>query len=221
MQALLGISSILDRIARSAGKLGGWLIMPLIAVIMFDVVTRKLDFTRIYFSDFTIKYGYSISTILQDLQWHFHGGLLLLSFGFGYLANAHVRVDVFRELAPRRGQAWLELIGLLALATPFMIVLIVYGWDLFHISYLQDEKSDSMTGIDYRYVIKFFMPVGFVLTFFAILATTFRLVVYLLGPTELSREAEDSLVIFADESEALLLARREAEDALRRESGEI
>ena len=88
MNKLASLADVLDRIARTAGKGIGWVILPLIFVIMFDVVTRKLDVTRLYFSEFTVHYGYSVSTILQDLQWHFHAMLLMLTFGFGYLANA-------------------------------------------------------------------------------------------------------------------------------------
>ena len=95
MNAMLGIASLFDKIARRVGLGFGWIIVPLILIIMFDVVTRKLDYTRLLFSEFTQAVGYSVSTILQDLEWHFHGVLLLMSFGVGYLANAHVRVDVF------------------------------------------------------------------------------------------------------------------------------
>ena len=106
--AVLRGCRFLDRCVRYVGLAGGWLILPLIAIIMFDVVTRKLDVTRLWFAEFTIQYGYSISTIIQDLQWHVHAVLMMLSFGLAYLANAHVRVDVFRESLHRRKQARLE-----------------------------------------------------------------------------------------------------------------
>jgi len=149
--------------------------LPLIFVIMFDVITRKIDTTRLFFSEFTVNYGYSISTILQDLQWHFHAMLLMLTFGFGYLANAHVRVDIFREMLSKRRQAWMELICLIVLAVPFLGFMIVYGWDLMALSWHQGEGSDSMTGIDYRYVIKAFVPLGFLVAMFAVIATLLRL----------------------------------------------
>ena len=49
MDFLLNVSSVLDRIARSIGKWIGWIMLPLIMVIMFDVLTRKLDVTRLIF----------------------------------------------------------------------------------------------------------------------------------------------------------------------------
>lgn len=218
MDALLNISALFDRIARWSGKTIGWLMMPLIAVIMFDVVTRKLDYTRLWFSDFTVAYGYSISTIMQDLQWHFHAAILMISFGFGYLANAHVRVDVFRELLPQRVQAWNEFLLLILLGIPFLAMMIWYGWDLFEISFWQNEGSDSMTGLDYRWFIKFFVPLGFIIAMMATLATLFRLAAYLFGDAAQKAEAKDKLEIFADDGGALEEARLEAERILREEA---
>lgn len=218
MDALLSISAVFDRIARWSGKTIGWLMLPLIAVIMFDVVTRKLDYTRLWFSEFTVEYGYSISTIMQDLQWHFHAAILMISFGFGYLANAHVRVDVFRELLPLKVQAWNEFILLILLGVPFLVMMIWYGWDLFEISWHQNEGSDSMTGLDYRWFIKFFVPLGFVIALMATVATLFRLAAYLFGDAAQQAEAKDKLEIFADDSATLEAARLEAERILREEA---
>lgn len=217
MDAMLRIAAGLDSVGKAAGKAIGWLMVPLIAIIMFDVVTRKVEWTRLYFADFTVEYGISLSTIFQELQWHLHGAMLLLSFGFGYLANAHVRVDVFRELTSRRTQAWSELILLLVLAVPFLCLLIYYGWILFSISYGQNEGSDSMTGLGWRWFLKFFVPVGFLLALAAVVATIMRLIVYLFGPEFASREAESVLQIFSDDTSELERARLAAEEALRRE----
>lgn len=219
MTFILEISRFFDRIARSIGKLVGWLMIPLIIVIMFDVITRKLDITRLYFSDMTMEYGFSVSTIVQDMEWHLHAAILLLSFGFGYLANAHVRVDVFRELLPRRQQAWLELLGIVFLAIPFLTLLIVYGYDLFAISWQQNEHSESMTGLNWRWFIKFFVPVGFVLALLAVLATLGRIVAYLYGSEFDAEDALEVLEIFADDHRELEAARLAAEAALRAESG--
>ena len=220
MDALLGISAVFDRISRWLGKACGWLILPLVIVIMFDVVTRKIDYTRLWFSDFTVEYGYSISTILQDLQWHFHAMIMMLSFGFGYLANAHVRVDVFRELLPRRTQGKMEFWLLTFLAMPFLIMMILYGFTLFWLSWKQGEGSDSMTGLDWRWFIKFFVPFGFVVCLMAVIATWGRLAAFLWGTEAQAKRATDALEIFADDMSALEAARVAAEEALAREAAE-
>ena len=215
MGALLSVAGLLDSIARWIGKTIGWIMIPLILVIIFDVITRKLDFTRLYFADYTAAHGYSVSTILQDLQWHFHAMLLMLTFGFAYLANAHVRVDVFRELLQRRPQAWIELCGLIFFGIPFVLLMIFYAYQMTELSFHQGEGSESMTGIGERWIIKSFMLWGFIVTMMAILATLFRLIAYLFGGQDAQEEALEGLEIFADESEELAAARRQAEEALR------
>ena len=195
--AILRGCRFFDRCVRYVGLAGGWLILPLIAIIMFDVVTRKLDVTRLWFAEFTIHYGYSISTIIQDLEWHVHAVLMMLSFGLAYLMNAHVRVDVFRELLHRRKQAWLEWLGLLLLGIPFLLVMVVYGWVLFDIAWVQNEGSDSLTGLNHRWFVKFFIPFGFVLALCALLVTLGRLTVYLFGSPAQKSSAQESLSVFS------------------------
>jgi len=199
MGSLLNLAGVLDRFARWCGKTAGWIIIPLIFVIVFDVVTRKVDVIRLYFSDFSINYGYSVSTILQDLEWHFHGALLLMTFGFGYLMNAHVRVDIFRENLNRRKQAWFEFSALIIMAIPFLVIMLWYTVDFVAISFRQGEGSESLTGIPWRYVIKGFMPLGILIVLLAAIATFVRLVVYLFGPPDEKEAAHKAMSIFAHE----------------------
>ena len=216
MGALLSVAGLLDGIARWIGKTIGWIMIPLILVIIFDVITRKLDFTRLLFAEYTATSGYSVSTILQDLQWHFHAALLMLTFGFAYLANAHVRVDVFRELLSRRPQAWIELCGLIFFGFPFVVLMIFYAYQMTELSFHQGEGSESMTGIGQRWFIKSFLLWGFIVTMMAILATLFRLVAFLFGGQDAQEEAAEGLEIFADANDELEEARRLAEEALKR-----
>lgn len=216
MGALLSVAGLLDGIARWIGKTIGWIMIPLILVIIFDVITRKIDFTRLLFAEYTATSGYSVSTILQDLQWHFHAALLMLTFGFGYLANAHVRVDVFRELLSRRPQAWIEILGLIFFGFPFVVLMIFYSYQMTELSYHQGEGSESMTGIGQRWFIKSFMLWGFIVTMMAILATLFRLVAFLFGSQDSQEEAAEGLEIFTDANDELEEARRKAEEALKR-----
>ena len=220
MNFLLNLAGVFDRIARSVGKAAGWIILPLIFVIMFDVVTRKVDVIRLYFSDFSINYGYSVSTILQDLEWHLHGVLLLLTFGFGYLMNAHVRVDIFRENLSRKGQAWTEFLGLLLMALPFLILMLYYSWRFVVISFGQGEGSESLTGIPWRYVVKSFMFIGFVVVTLATVATLVRVMTYLFGTPDQMHRAHQSLAIFAHEDPASK-ALEEARVATERAAHEV
>lgn len=214
MNSLLGVARGLDGLSRSVGKAVGWLMLPLIFVIMFDVVTRKLDFTRLLFAGYTAESGFSVSTILQDMEWHLHGVLLLLTFGFGYLANAHVRVDVFRELLQRRSQAKLELGGLIVCAIPFLLLMIYFSYNMAELSFHQGEGSESLTGIGQRWIIKSALVIGFIIALLAVIATLFRLIAYLWGSEPQQQAALDGLEIFTDTQDELEQARLAAERAL-------
>ncbi|MCG8595057.1 MAG: TRAP transporter small permease subunit [Kiloniellales bacterium] len=203
MNALLKAADVLDRVPRALGKLAGWLILPLIAIIMFDVITRKIDTFRIGLSELT--WYWLIEPIkLQDMQWHLHGVLLLMSFGFAYLMNAHVRVDIFREKLSRRGQAWVEFWGLLVMAMPYLMLVTYFAIIFVKISFAQGEGSESLTGITHRYIVKSFTVVGFGLALSAVVATFIRLGVFLFGPPGLRARAGGDLHIFAHEEEEQL-----------------
>ena len=181
MRTALKLADMLDATARGVGKLASWLILPLIAMIMFDVVTRKIHFINQWSAEFTMTHGFSISFILQDLEWHIHGALLLLTFGFAYLADAHVRVDIFREHLSRRGQAWLEMLGLGLGGIPFLLVMIWFSWTMAEASWMQNEGSESQVGLGMRYIIKSFLVWGFLILLIAALATIIRCAAYLFG----------------------------------------
>lgn len=215
---LLRIADWLDWSARSLGKLGGWLILPLILIIMFDVITRRIDFVRIWMAELDLSWFNPI--IFQDAEWHLHGALLLLSFGFGYLMNAHVRVDIFREMLSRRAQMKVEFWGLALLGIPFLLVISYFGFEFVEMSYLQHEGSESLTGIPARYVIKSFLLVGFLLLLFSFVATLIRLMFALWSSDEkLVAEANSKLTVVADDRGTLETTIHDAEEAAHEVAG--
>lgn len=197
MHGLLSAAKIFDWPPRKIGQWAGWLIMPLILIIMFDVITRRIDTARIWIAEQNLYWFNPI--IFQDAQWHLHGIILLCAFGFGYLMNAHVRVDIFREMLPRRGQAKVEFFGLLIMGIPFLFVISYFAIQFVLLSFSQNEGSESLTGIGARYIIKSFLVLGFLLLLSAFIATILRLIVALWGPEELREEAYSQLDIFAEQ----------------------
>ena len=65
---LLHVSLILENIVKFSGKVGAWLSLPLIFIIIFDVITRRFFILG--------------STKLQELEWHLHTAIFLLTLGF-------------------------------------------------------------------------------------------------------------------------------------------
>lgn len=207
------LGNLLAGIAVWIGKFASWVVLLLIATIMFDVITRKIEYIKVRNAEITETYGFSVSFLLQDFQWHIHGVLLLMTFGFGYIYNSHVRVDIFRESASRDGQVKIETFGLTLLAIPFLLVMIGFSWDLFYASWKINEGSESMVGLGWRYIIKSFLIWGFSVAIMAALGTLIRCLLYSYGDEEEHAIAEEKIQFFTDKdalSELILEQNKEA-----------
>lgn len=146
----------LDRFVQSVGRIFSWCFVALVAVIIFDVITRRF-----------LVLG---STKLQELEWHIHTLLFSATLAYGYVRNAHVRVDLVRERLGLRAKAMIELLGILFLLLPFLVVVIYFGSDFAHRAFTEGEVSSAGTGLPYRWIVKAFIPVGFALLLMAALS---------------------------------------------------
>jgi len=97
-----GLRKFVDR----AGKLSTFFIIPLVFITMWDVFCRKLVWIQIWLVE---NLGSIFeSTLLQELEWHFHTALFLMVFGYGFTHNRHVRVDFVRENLSFRTKVWID-----------------------------------------------------------------------------------------------------------------
>jgi TRAP-type mannitol/chloroaromatic compound transport system permease small subunit len=164
----------IDRFVMAIGRASTWLALPLAAVIIFDVVTRRF-----------LVLG---STKLQELEWHLHAVLFMFCVGFAYIVNAHVRIDLFRDKLSERGKSWIEVFGCVVFAIPYIALLLFLSigaaWD----SYLVGESSSAGTGLTHRWIIKSCMSFGFLLLLLACISVCFRHILLLFAPPALARE---------------------------------
>ena len=195
MSMLLTVLDRIDNVVKGVGKYASLLILPLIGVTMIDVITRKFTFLQQAILNSPLHNLFS-PTKLQELEWHLHAAIFVLSFGFCYLANAHVRVDLFKERLSKRRQAVIEFLGLVFLAMPYLFVMNYFGWGFFVSAFLSGEGSSALTGIPYRWVIKLIFLTGLILLNVAVISTALRILVYLFAKGDVQRQAFASLHIF-------------------------
>lgn len=188
MRLLLALSDMLEKISAMAARFGSWLIIPLILVIVYDVVTRKIVFVQQFVMNSWL-YDFLSPTKLQEMEWHLHAMIFLLAYALAYLNGTHVRVDIWREQQTERTRGWVELLALLVFALPYCGVLVYQSWFFVVKSYVQGEGSAALTGIPHRWIIKSFLLIGTGLLFSSLFATLLRLLVYLFGPKALRVEA--------------------------------
>lgn len=150
---LLNISKALQKIVTVSGKIGSWLAIPLIFIIIFDIVTRRF-----------LVLG---STKLQEMEWHLHSALFLLVLGYAYLKDAHVRIEIVREKYSIFVKVILETLGILLFLIPYTLLVFYYGLDFVERSFKINEVSSALTGLSHRWIIKSFIPIGMILLFFA------------------------------------------------------
>jgi len=168
MASLLLLSNLLALPLKLVARVIGWLLVVLMAVILYDVIGRR------YFATGSIR--------LQELQWHLHGAIAMLGFGWAYLANVHVRIDVLANTIGRRTRLWLEIAAIVLLLIPFMAALFWYGWDFAQRSYTRGEGSPGGMGLPHRFIIKSVVPAAAVLTILGAVAVLLRVIVALRRP---------------------------------------
>jgi TRAP-type mannitol/chloroaromatic compound transport system permease small subunit len=174
MDALLRLAEILRRLLERIALVSGWLMVIMACVTTFDVIARKIGVQLPY-------------TKLQELEWHFHAAIFSLWMGYCYTINAHPRVDSFTERLTYRGRAWVELVGCIVLALPYVALVAYYSLDFVERSYLVGEQSDSTVGLTHRWIIKGIYAAGLWLVVFGILSVLLRVIVFLFG----TRPAEE------------------------------
>ena len=173
MDRLLRVSDAIGHAVASVGKAAGWLLLPLTFVQMFDVVARKVPFLQRLVNDTALKHFLS-STKLQELEWHLHGVILLLGFGFAYVCDKHVRIGGWRDARSPKGQALIEIVGICVAMLPFCSLMLYESVTYVQMSFVSNEGSAAMTGLPYRWIIKSFLILAYVLLILAGVAMLLR-----------------------------------------------
>ena len=179
-QGLIKTSLWLRDFVDLVGRWAAVLFLPVVLITVWDVIARKLIWIQVFMMD-TFGPAFS-STVLQELEWHFHTALFALVFGYGITRNSHVRVDLLRARLGSKSQAWIEFLGTTIFAIPFTIVMIYFSYRFVLSSYISNEVSASLIGLTHRWIIKSVFGVGVVISFLAIIAVWLQTVVVLLAP---------------------------------------
>jgi TRAP-type mannitol/chloroaromatic compound transport system permease small subunit len=182
LPAAIRVSEALRRFVDRVGRGASWLFVPLILITVFDVVARKLVWIQIWLvSSFGRIFE---STLLQELEWHVHTALFALVLGYGYIWNAHVRVDLIRESLAFRKKAWLEFCGLTFFLLPYCMVVIWFAVNYAYSSYEIGEISASQVGLSHRWIIKSVLVFGLMFAALAGIAVWLQIAIVLWGPED-------------------------------------
>jgi TRAP-type mannitol/chloroaromatic compound transport system permease small subunit len=175
------------------GRCAAWLSIPVVVITCIDVVGRKLAYIddetgRVHSLQLWLSNNigrFFDSTVLQELEWHFHAALFALVLGYGMIYNTHVRIDLIRDHLEFRRKAWLEFVGLTFFMLPYCALVIWFALDYTMSSFTVSEQSASTVGLTHRWIIKSVLVFGLIVALVSGVAAWLQVATILWGPREL------------------------------------
>jgi len=179
MRALLKFSYAVDRLNTRVGQLTMWLILATTLISAGNALVRKI---------FSVS-----SNSLLEIQWYLFAAVFLLGAGYGFLKNAHVRIDFISNKLSDRTRNWIDVGGIVLVLIPFCLISAGLGWPFFVQALLSGEVSSNAGGL-IRWPVYAFIPAGFALLLLQALSELIKRLAFLqgVGPDVLSSEETKS-----------------------------
>lgn len=122
------IAKVIDAISLWSGKAISWLIIPMAAVLVWEVF---------------IRYTYKPTLWAVDMATMIYGAHFFLAGAMTLYLGKHIRTDFFYGKWSMKTQCWVDAICYLFLFLPGMVLFIWLSWDFFAESW--DLKEELMT----------------------------------------------------------------------------
>ena len=148
MNALLALSRQIDALTERIGRSAIWIVLIVVLISAGNAIMRY-------------AFNYS-SNALLEIQWYLFGLLFLSCSGYTLLRNEHVRIDLLSSKLSKRGQAWIDILGIIFFLMPMAIAILVLSWPVFMHAFESGEMSNSAGGL-IVWPARLMIPVGFAL----------------------------------------------------------
>ena len=148
MQALLKLSSLIDALTERVGKAIIWLVLVVTLIAAGNAVMR-----------YTLNYS---SNAFLEIQWYLFSAIFLLGAGYTLMRNEHVRIDLIAGRLSRRGQAWIDIFGIIFFLLPMAIAVMYLSWPIFLLALNNNEQSSNAGGL-VVWPVRLLVPIGFFL----------------------------------------------------------
>lgn len=147
MQALLGLSRLIDATMTRLGKLVAWLIFAAVVVSTVNALIRKI-------------FDMSSNSWLE-LQWLLFGFVFLLCSPWTLLSNEHIRIDIINSRLPQRVRHVIDLVGHALFLFPFALVMVMTSLPFAIRSIVENEQSNNAGGLP-QWPAKTLILIGFI-----------------------------------------------------------
>lgn len=144
-----GIAHFLDQLVARIGRVTTWLTLILVLLVAADVLFR---------------YIWHVSSVAaQEFEWHLLAVMALIGASYTLQQGDHVRVDIFYERYPNRLKLWINTLTAGLIIIPTMAFIAWMSLSFVSMSWEVNEGSPDPGGLPALYLIKLFVPLGFLL----------------------------------------------------------
>ncbi|MEW5962818.1 MAG: TRAP transporter small permease subunit [Pseudomonadota bacterium] len=135
----------LDTVALWSGRIVGWLIVPMVMSLVYEVVAR---------------YAFNAPTIwAYDMTFMTYGAFFMLGSAYTLLRGGHIRTDSLYGGWSPRTQGVVDAICYLLFYFPPLIIFLDVTWDFFLTSFGRGERSVTSPWMPVIYPLKLVLPV--------------------------------------------------------------
>ena len=127
MKRMKKLLMIIDAISDRTGRIVGWIAVPMIVALIYEV------FARYVFHRPTI-WSYEITYMI-------YGTHFLLGAAYTLRVKGHIRIDLLYMRFPPRGRALIDMLGYLVIFFPVMIILVIASYDMAKDAFVIKEVS--------------------------------------------------------------------------------
>ncbi len=150
MHAAEKLAGGIDAFTDLVGRATSWLALGIALVMGANVLMR---------------YMFSIGFIwAQELEWHIFVPICLFGMSYALLHKEHVRVDVLFQYFSERNKHRVDIVAAI-ISMAFCIIVIRLSIPYVYQSWSIGEGTANPGGIEYRYIVKSLIPIGFAIMF--------------------------------------------------------
>ena len=166
------LCDFIDRINIGIGKISSFLILILVAIVMYEVVSRYLFNAPTQWSN--------------ELSEYLLTGVVMLGGAYCLAEHEHVRVDIIHRNFSDRIQAWIEIFTFLLVLT-FVTAIVWKGGEASYDAFIHDRRSMSVMEMP-LFPSMVLVPVGAFLLGLQSLAGALRAVLQLTGSQPMTKK---------------------------------
>lgn len=150
MHAAEKLAGGIDAFTDLVGRATSWLALGIALVMGANVLLR-----------YAFSYGFIWA---QELEWHIFVPICLIGMSYALLHKEHVRVDVLFQYFSDRNKRRVEILAAL-ISMAFCVIVIRLSIPYVYQSWSIGEGTANPGGIEFRYIVKSLIPIGFVIMF--------------------------------------------------------